>query len=260
MRLAGYIIDEGRSSQLSEDDAIYELRKYCAKSIRAWNAWYRIYRGIKSIGQFRYIDPSKSVRMSRNTNNLYTLVMDNSPSWKRYPKRSKSIICATSVRGAAAYGDPYSILTRDGANYGLCSKNDIWGSFDTTIGYGMQDFNWDFLVVIGEKMLGMTGNENVSSFGELKKICAEMDKRYLDESRHGMSVGDIRARYTWMDRYDGNFLKLLQTLISPDINGFQNIKDPMKIPSGGNYEVWTDSPSYMIKEEWLNLNIDKVTG
>ena len=103
MRLKNYLVEQaGRTKNLSLDEAVVIVKKNCMKAYNAYkNESSQIFRGIdESSYSCGYIDPKKGVRRSANTTNHYTLIMDNSSKWTKYPKRSQSIICSSSQRSA----------------------------------------------------------------------------------------------------------------------------------------------------------------
>ena len=128
MRLLEYI-ETQRGKTISKIKAEELLN---TKHSKAFNSKTPIYRGVHGYGDYVYIDPSKakSPRVSANTYNYYTLIMDNSNVWKKYPKRSHSLICSTDERYASDFGDgeTYSIFPQNNASIGVCPGSDIWGA------------------------------------------------------------------------------------------------------------------------------------
>lgn len=86
-----------------------------------------IYRGVgSSYDQYRVVDSNKGKpRQSANTLNYMTWLMDNLPSWKAYPKRSRGIICSTSLSYAGGYGQIYQIIPYDNAQIAVCPTIDV---------------------------------------------------------------------------------------------------------------------------------------
>lgn len=74
-------------------------------------------------------DSSKMERKSANTYNYYTLWFDNHPTWKKFPKRSKSWICTTKYSYSTNYGYPSFVFPIGNPTVGICPSNDIWSSF-----------------------------------------------------------------------------------------------------------------------------------
>lgn len=123
---------ESRLKSISEKDAIELIQKNCQKALKA----DRIWRGTNFSNDYAYGNSEKAtkIRLSKNTNNYYTLVMDNHPSWKKYPKRSKSFICSTSLMMAGGFGtNIFFALPYDNTKIGVCPSDDIWGAFDLPV-------------------------------------------------------------------------------------------------------------------------------
>lgn len=140
MKFKNYLLTEGRSEALSYDDAMTLLRTKCThfKELKD-NTGGGLYRGVKSGGpDYMLVKPSQFTRTSLKSNpaaggvpyNYYTLIMDNSPYFKKYPKRSQSIICASNRSLADIYGDVYQVYPFDGSKIVECASDDIWDSFE----------------------------------------------------------------------------------------------------------------------------------
>lgn len=110
------------------------LRKNCSQFLSN-NLDTPLYRGTWSeyeSGAVK-IDTASGTRRSENTWNYYTLLMDNSPYFAEWPKRSKSLICSTNHRTASDYGYVMALIPEDGAKIGIVPAEDIWHvSFDFT--------------------------------------------------------------------------------------------------------------------------------
>ena len=125
MRLENYLIEEklDRTKEVSLDFALD-----FAKKNKDFLKGSPIYRGLRNnISLYAFVEPEKYTRVSANTENYYTLMIDNSPNWEGYPKRSKSIICSSSKSGASGYGNVYRVIPKNGAKIGVCSSDDFWG-------------------------------------------------------------------------------------------------------------------------------------
>jgi len=75
------------------------------------------------------IDPSKTERVSRNTSNYYTMIMDNNPECSAFPKRSRSLICTMDAQRAASHahgGQPVILIPTNGVRIGIVNRPDIW--------------------------------------------------------------------------------------------------------------------------------------
>jgi hypothetical protein len=267
MRLKEHINEKSRSKPVwSESDTAIAVAKECRQAVKAYSKGHRIYRGIREVGLMREIDPKKHTRTSANTNNLYTAIIDNHPEWKNYPRRSQSIICSSAIKGASPYGTIFCVFPKDGANYGVCPTNDIWGSFARTIGQSMVEFNWNVLIGIGENALGMWANGRFKTLAELKKILKEMDRRWAEVEEYEPdqdSKDDLKAKLEyqnpWLRDYKGDFYKLMMEMIVPKKNGFWQTNNPMNLPDHNtSHEVWTDKYSYLINEVWIRQNFNQL--
>jgi hypothetical protein len=72
------------------------------------------------------IDPSTGKRVSKDSNNLYQLMMDSSTELVGYPSRSKSLICTSNPLQASAYGEVHVVIPKDGAKVCTIKKGDMF--------------------------------------------------------------------------------------------------------------------------------------
>ncbi len=137
MRLQSYINeDSARAKSIDEDDAINLIKKNCMKHVKGLKSKSRIdiYRGTYTSipNGFGYLDPRQGrERVSANTYNHMTLLMDNLPSWKAYPKRGRSVICSVSANIAENFGEAvYYVYPYDKCKIGIVPDSDIWAAFE----------------------------------------------------------------------------------------------------------------------------------
>lgn len=100
----------------------------------ASNGEHGIWRGSRTTStQYFLADPSTGTRKSQNAPNYYTVIMDNSPHFQKFPKRSKSLICSTDRDRALQYARSnyslYLMVPYNGVNVGVCRYDDIWESY-----------------------------------------------------------------------------------------------------------------------------------
>ena len=131
-----FLIEDGNVYEpqpISSDEFIEWCEANCPRYLEniSNKANPKIYRGAaySESGKISRIDTNKFNRKSANTENFYTIWMDNHPDWSSYPKRSKSLICSTDYRIAQGYGDPYLIFPADKNKIGICPGEDLWFSF-----------------------------------------------------------------------------------------------------------------------------------
>lgn len=91
--------------KLEIEEAIHLLNKHCKNALWMLEENKSIYRGDVSNekNSFTTIDTNLTTRKSQNTSNYYTMILDNHPEMKDFPKRSKSLICSTSLDDARVY-------------------------------------------------------------------------------------------------------------------------------------------------------------
>lgn len=124
----------------SEDEIIKLIKEKC--DVKNY-----LYRGFEDDGDYYIIDGSKGKRVSKNTSNYYTVIIDeifkSGTSYKDYPLRSESIICSTSKTTAGHYGNVYVVLPFKGVDIGYIGTDDIWRT-DIEIGeyeFKIQEWN-----------------------------------------------------------------------------------------------------------------------
>jgi hypothetical protein len=249
MRLQQYILQEGRGKSISIDEAKSLIEVMCIDALKAYKNGSIIYRGVKQQYDYALINPkSGKPRVSANTSNHYTLINDNSPYWKGYPKRSESIICSTEKDVTYLYGNVYIVLPYDGAEIGVCPSQDYWYSFEKSIDSSLDQFNsnLDYLIkMVTDKKV------NLKSYSSLVKSFKEFDESFNKMSDDPKII--IKNTYEFLKKYkdDDSLLKYVQKLLSPKPNGFQLKKSGDKLPK--KREVWTDSKSILISYENIDI-------
>ncbi len=246
MRYEQFLLQEGRSNPISQEKAFETIKTKCDQAWQAYQNRKQMFRGISQGMEYLFIDPkSGKPRKSANTSNYYTLLIDNSPLWKKYPKRSESIICTNSYMYASNYGDVYEIFPYDNSKIGISPERDFWFSFENSLGHGnsMNYFNfwidkWTAYYDIIMK------DKNINEF---KKTLEKLENELKGDTRH-MGVMDKMVN-RWRIKKESlidNFNKLLD----PKPNHFEVVTNMNDIPTKDNHngqELWTDGKSVMIK-------------
>lgn len=249
-------LNEGRSKEVDFKFASDFINKRCKNAVKGTP----IYRGNRKVeDDYLHIIPANyDARISPYADtNYYNLLFSNLPSWKKYPKRNKSIVCSTDydeARNRNNHFCPYRVFPVDGSNIGVCPDWDIWDSFtDALDGNDLADFNY-----VLEAFL-----ENVLPSGILWGQRADVDYsifvkqcKLIDKNKKDTSIDDIYDIYRrpWLDAWfesDQPFLSYISQLLSPDKNGFKLVKVGAKMPD--TREVWTDGESILVLD-------DKVPG
>lgn len=266
MRLKNYILNEfadykkvGRGKEITEDQALKLVPNFsqAIKSALAGNSL--ITRNRNGNEEFYFIDPKKGEpRRSANTLNYYTLIMDNSKRWSKYPKRSRSII---GLLEKTLYNQDYIVLPKNNAKIVLCSDTDLWYSFPI-IRAGMNRWNIVVSYILSlplytDEEIDNHQNERRHSYDknitQFKKACKEFDNWVdnttmfsIDEIKNNINKKFLTTWIKWFDKWNGEpIFKYFEKTLDPKLNKFK-LKNITNL-SEENNEVWTDSESLMIK-------------
>lgn len=129
MKFKNLLLKEGRSKEISKDEIYSYLT---SKDFNIHKNASKIYRKISGFeSKYGIVRPQNYKRKSANTSNYYTLIIDNSPKWSSYPKRSKSIVCwAVNDKDdtPAPLHALYYIIPKERSKVGVVPKSDIWKS------------------------------------------------------------------------------------------------------------------------------------
>ncbi|MCK5017252.1 MAG: hypothetical protein KAS32_09275 [Candidatus Peribacteraceae bacterium] len=255
MRLKAFVISEDRSKPIALDEAMSIVESQCGDALNSFTKGNILYRGIdgkRQDTQALYIEPKKYTRESRNTTNTYTLVMDNAPKWRSYPKRSQSIICSTSEETARGFGFLFYVFPKDGAKYGVAPEEDLWWSFKPTVGVPLDDFNDAIEHWLSKNLLNIHDFADFKTYKDLIKKFKEVDNAIKKDSIDNLILADI---WEPLINYNGDLLSLVQEVFDPKKNGFKVTKSLNGLPK--NKEVWTDQPSVLIYDEAITKNWNK---
>lgn len=230
-----------------------QVQKNCSQAIEAFFRYKRLYKGL-TLNEYSNIflaDPSRQYRKSVTTTNHYSLLFNNLPAWKGFPKRSRSLICTTDVDGAENYGEPYLILPFDNAKIAVCPTHDIWVSFPKIIP-SLRTFNY-FLHNhdISDKSFQALIETSLEQTATLSAITTEYWYQSSPAEKKQIAEEFLDADSTT------DILKIYNTMFDPIAAGFwqggiQQLpklnKDLAGVKIMGN-EAWTDSKSYMIRRD-----------
>lgn len=132
--LAETAIVKWKADPVEVKKVIAYLNANCRDGLKAISTGGILFRGFRKDMKDSYVimDSSKAVRTSKDTNNLYQLMMEASEAFKGYPKRSNSFICTTSHIGAKRYGNVYAMIPFDGTKIAVVDSHDIFYIFFTS--------------------------------------------------------------------------------------------------------------------------------
>jgi len=242
-----------RTKEITKEEALKLLETKCKKSLKGTP----IYRGLTGLpSNYGYADPANSpmARISRNAEgNYYTLLMDNLPSWKGYPKRSKSFICSTDDMKASGYGDMYYVFPVNGAKIGVCSSGDVFHSFPQLHKYYpvLSYFNMSCQDIFKQYAHAepQTYKELIEGLKKIQKKAEEWDAAGKIEE-----FGDYWGMF-WYYAYtsmNGDMLKYINFMMSPRENHFLLKKAGYDLPDDN--EVWTEGPCVFVSYDEVHRN------
>jgi len=252
-------LTESRFEKMSEEEALQMVRTKCSKIVRYYNknGWYITRgRGIKQ--NYSFADTSKfEDRTSKNVVNIYTLIMNNTPEWKKFPKRN--LICSTSPGYARGFGNVYVVFPYNGTKIGICGGEDIWSTWSFPRIGRMLDINniSDLVYVTGELFKKIVGRKieekNFSKFvkdlHELSKMMKE-NPEDIQKYTRGVHPSCIRIAKKVFEKYDGDMFGMLKYLMDPKANKFTIKTSGKKLPEGR--EVWMDGKVVMVSASYPN--------
>ena len=224
----------------------------------AFNNEHHLYRGINNDIDYMYVNPKLVTRQSANARyNYYTELLDSFKSWQDYPKRSKSLICSTSVKVASGYTYtatyPYIVLPKNGAKLGVTPSHDLWWSFNWLKDIGindLDDLNQELHVII-KAIFKVNDGLNIV------QRCKMIDKKLIDslDKDTDLRLDDYSALYRYFKdlNYD-NLYDYLDHLMNSRLSGFK-VTTIDKLDSfefslnEHGHEIWTDSDCVLFKDD-----------
>jgi hypothetical protein len=130
------------SSVLTKEQFINILTTKCKKFIKSLQTYpdsSLILRKDEMRGDFVLVDPknSSSLRVEPySANDIHNLLVSNLESWKGWPRRNRSLCCASEARALAhgsgfVKGKPtnYVVIPFDDTEVAICDQDDFWKSF-----------------------------------------------------------------------------------------------------------------------------------
>ena len=243
-------------------DALEIIERECSKSLSKVNET-PIYRGANFGFSPVYFGSTEGTsRKSANTQNYYTLIVDNHSNWKGYPKRSQSFICTLSERVALGYGEPCLVLPFDDANIGICPDYDIWTSFKKSLTKLKLNQNFNDLSTLNEFARSALMIMNSSPINTYEDVKIEFSKITYDSIIKNAEDDTSAEALRFASFYSGelaalkNFHSLFDMyvqILSPEENDFKHQKaSNFSVPNHKRAELFIEG-----KCLFLNRNFYK---
>lgn len=252
------ILSEGRSSAISMEKALEIAQINNPGGISK----YPIFRGGRNLkDDFYYIQPSLFNRKSAYTDdklNYYTILIDNLPSWKEYPKRSRSIICSNNNDYANSYGSLYCVVPAEGSKIAICPSYDIWQSFEelNKIVLSVNELNGVLEEYIQNYETIMSDKINKDDYNDIIKAIDYSVKNH-DKSSFTYIANEVIDYYNeyqhkYHHKYDTMSEFIDTVLLNPIVNGFDmKIYTPNFQLNVENREIWIQNDSILVESNKL---------
>lgn len=255
----------GKFQKLESDVKLYaEVRLHCKQNLKDMvNKECFIYRGYDSEVPYQVYVGGRQ-RQSANTENYYTLFMDNLPSWNGYPKRSESLICTNYDKDSYAYGNSHIIIPFDGTVIGVCETNDVWSSFSrVTANFDIANMSsfGNFLLAMNSVLtkIGTSCSDitvprlsdtswqvlsaSLALWSEAIEITQSKMEDFIEDFNRGFHAQILDSalaiiRNVHGPKYQGDFMAYFNDIMSPFSNGFTKGMVAQALSNDVTHEVW----------------------
>ena len=236
------------------DEAISILKDHCKNALWMIKENRPIFRGdpnvLFDVSKIKVVDTTKTKRASQNTTNFYTVIFDNHPGRKDFPKRSESFIGTTSRQYASDYGDPFVIIPYDTAKIGFVNSQDMWDTPVKIFGnhLDVRAANDMFRTIFGKSPYSSISIEDFETFDKDLKDC---DKFALirfwlafGKSRDGKETPEFKCG----GEYANNFLNEIWKAYSAESTGHE-VFTTKTMPHKSSSEVWVGGNIVIISQD-----------
>ena len=202
MKIVKYFkLFESRTAQITDKEFVMLVKDNCKEYLA--NPKYMQRMKWDFNGEYSYIDPKQHVRrplMNPGAGVVsahHTLLMDNLPSWKSFPKRSESLIGSLKFSEDHAFGQRcYLVIPYDGARFGLAPCSDLWGSY-CEVG----DMKYEFDTIFTKRLTDLGVSEK--SYAAMMKDLQHWYDDYLIREHNKESKRNLY--FSYIDNIFKNF-------------------------------------------------------
>jgi hypothetical protein len=267
-RIQYFKLFETRSTKLSEDEFNKLVKTKCSDFLSNPKLLQRIKGNYD--GDYSYINPKVSHRnplMKEDGGGVFsshhTLLMDNLPSWKGFPKRTQSLIGSTNITIDPVFGSHYYfVIPYDGAIFSVAPGSDLWASA-CNIGNVKYQFDDYFSEVFLQAQISDSSYESMmkdlqdlyNTYMEDKNILTEEVSDYLlniFETANKEGITDIKLAFSEFfapNKFTGFSHRDINTgFVLMDYSDISSLPEPMADLSRNviNSEFWTDSECLIV--------------
>lgn len=239
--------DSSRTSKLTREQFVELIKNNCSDNIRTMiKSKKGVWRGSwKEKGMYALMDSSRATekRTAANVRNYSNLILSNSKTWEKFPKRDESFICSSAFSYAKKYArsDPHLVIPFDGTVIGECPADDIFESFHNVpyqdvpqfykyvgydVGIDFDEYDWNKFVEQNALL------DRYLTSGEYKSKAESIEEALGGYFRFGEGDADDFLRRCKKN----GILATIDREMNPFTNGFNLTKDISLLKS--NHEVW----------------------
>ena len=213
----------------------------CAKS--------NMFRGIsndKFYTNINIVDPTQITRQSPwASGNMHNTILSNSPLWKEFPRRNKSIIFDFNSIGHV--GKEFRVIPENDAILGVCPKNDLWSCFPMDLNDFFNDFINDIFKQYIDDYNDKLAQTNYNYILQCIKKIDDIDYNKIEHD-FGFYISKLLKR-------NKSLSEIINDFINPMKNKFKTIKYDKDFFFDSDVEGWTESKCIIVEPEILD-NID----
>jgi hypothetical protein len=247
--------DRPSYKMLYDADAIKFLNTRCQNALWMLMLNKPLFRGDNVSYNFAKVDTSKTTRVSENTTNFYTLILDNNPLMVDFPKRSRSFIGTVDYGRAEQYGQPFIMIPADNAKIGVVGSEDIWDVRIDLFGRRKGIENLNLLYEILD-----LNDTDIDSFYKLDKLLKQDDPEKVNKFYDALSIVLSLNEEQLENLVSGNahheFMGFIFDAYSPAETGFKWYYTSNMPKNMYDTEVWVSGEVLVIsEEEWKKLDI-----
>lgn len=265
MKIVKYFkLFESRTAEITDKEFVMLVKDNCKEYLANPKYMQRMKEDFN--GEYSYIDPKQHVRrplMNPDGAGVvsahHTLLMDNLPSWKSFPKRSESLIGSLKFSEDQAFGQRcYLVIPYDGARFGLAPCSDLWGSY-CEVG----DMKYEFDNLFTERLTDLGVSEK--SYAAMMKDLQHWYDDYLIREHNKESKRNLSSMEQYFSYIDNIFMNFSSDGIGSVEEGFDKYFAPQKfssrvgagakefksveyngLVSDDKREFWTDSRCFLV--------------
>jgi hypothetical protein len=259
----GKFSSKGRVNVLKPHEAAGMLQRKCKKAISEYKKGNYIKRWSSNASKipYGYLDASKTPpRLSRNTLNYYTLIINDDPIWKAFPRR-QVIATIMTTSPVVDNSTEWVIFPFDGVKIGVCQIDDMWDSFSKLKDIGISANRYNKFII---KMLNLGSRNPTGSFDksltEFKKACKVTDKWIKEQGLENIkevffSSGMNRSLKT-LDNYNGDYYKSILDYYNP--SSFKLISPGSYTTAKDYNEVWLEGSAIYVNSAEVEIFINNL--